>query len=130
MLRVLYIEDQADIQTVLRLSLAASKRFTVDVADTGREGIDKALALKPDLILLDYSLPDMDGPEILENLRASEATATIPVIFITAMTQQVDMELCMSRGALEVILKPFSPREITRQILEILERHGIDTQGA
>ncbi|MBX7199160.1 MAG: response regulator [Rhodospirillaceae bacterium] len=124
MLHVLYIEDQADIQTILKLSLGASKRFRVDVAGTGREGLAGAAALKPDLILLDYSLPDMDGPDILTALRADEATARIPVIFITAMTQQVDADACIARGALDVILKPFSPREVAGQILGILARHG------
>lgn len=130
MLHVLYIEDQADIQTILKLSLDASKRFRVDVASTGRDGLARAIALKPDLILLDYSLPDMDGPDILTALRAEDATASIPVIFITAMTQQVDIESCIARGALGVILKPFSPREIAGQILGILARHGHNTGAA
>ena len=129
MLHVLYIEDQPDIQTILRLALGATKQFKVDLADTGRSGIDRAVELQPELILLDYSLPDMDGPEILEHLRANEATANIPVIFITAMTQPVDMDLCLRRGALDVILKPFSPREIGAQILAIMARH-VDATGA
>ncbi len=124
MLHVLHIEDQPDIHTILRLTLQASKQFTVDGAGTGMDGIARAQDLKPDFILLDFTLPDMTGDQILERLRAIPETAHIPVILLTALTDAIDMERCRSLGALDIIVKPFSPKTIAAQLQTILAAYS------
>ena len=123
MLHVLHIEDQPDIHTIVRLTLQASKQFTVSGAADGLTGIALAQQLKPDVILLDYTLPDLKGDQILEQLRAMPATAAIPVILLTALTDMIDMGRCRALGALDIILKPFSPKTIASQLLAILAEH-------
>jgi two-component system, OmpR family, response regulator len=123
MLHVLHIEDQPDIHTIVRLTLQASKQFTVSGAADGVTGIALAQQLKPDVILLDYTLPDLKGDQILEQLRAMPATAAIPVILLTALTDMIDMGRCRALGALDIILKPFSPKTIASQLLAILAEH-------
>ncbi len=123
MLHVLHIEDQPDIQTILRLTLQASKQFKVDGAATGEAGLALARELKPDVILLDYTLPDLNGDQILEGLRANPDTQHIPVILLTALTDNIDMQRCRALGALDIIVKPFSPRTIAAQIRALLAAH-------
>lgn len=123
MLHVLHIEDQPDIQTILRLTLQASKQFKVDGAATGEAGLKMAADLKPDLIILDFTLPDMNGAQVLEGLRANSASKNIPVILLTALTEVIDMERCRALGALDVIIKPFSPRTIAAQIQGLFAAH-------
>lgn len=123
MLHVLHIEDQPDIHTILKLTLQATKQFKVDGAGTGEDGLKKAEELNPGLILLDFTLPDLDGSQVLTRLRASTATAHIPVIMLTALTDTTDMERCRTLGALDVIVKPFSPRTIAAQINALLTAH-------
>lgn len=127
MLRVLHIEDQPDIQTILKLTLQASKQFTVESAGTGETGVKMAADIKPDLILLDFTLPDLNGDQVLERLRASDITAATPVIMLTALTDNVDVQRCRTLGALDVIVKPFSPRTIAKQIQDLLAAHQIGT---
>lgn len=124
MIRLLCIEDQPDIQTILKLTLEAVGRFEVALADTGAEGVISAADLKPDAILLDYSLPDMDAPTILDMLMGDAATAAIPVILLTAMTHAPDIDECKTRGVLDVLVKPFDPRTLPQQIEALLRKTG------
>lgn len=127
MFQVLYIEDQPGLQKILKFTLLASKKFTVELADNGTDGIRRAKELKPDLILLDYSLPDMDGPAVLTVLKQSEVK-DVPVAFVTAMTQAGDLDRCRALGAVDIITKPFSPRDLPNRLLAILAAQGV--QGA
>jgi CheY-like chemotaxis protein len=120
MIRVLCIEDQPDIQTILKLTLEASGRFEVHLADSGTEGVASAAELNPDAILLDYSLPDMDAPAVLDLLRANAATSAVPVILLTAMTHAPDLDECKARGVVDTLLKPFNPRTLAQQIATLL----------
>ncbi len=126
MFQVLYIEDQLDIQKILKLTLLASKKFAVELADNGTDGLRRAKELKPDLILLDYTLPDMDGPEVLTALKQSEVK-DVPVVFVTAITQVDDLERCRALGAVDIITKPFSPRDLASRLLAILAAHGVQS---
>lgn len=123
MLHVLHIEDQPGIRTILRLALQATGQFKVDGAATGAEGLTLAHDVKPDVILLDYTLPDLSGDQILEKLRANEVTAPIPVIMLTALTDHFDVQRRRSLGVLDVIVKPFSPRAIGGQIRDLVAAH-------
>lgn len=123
MKHVLCIEDQPDIRMILKFTLEAKGAFAVREAGTGTDGLAQARATPPDVILLDYSLPDMDGPDVLVHLKSDASTAKIPVIVLTAKTLASDIEACIARGALDVLSKPFNPARLPRQIEEILARH-------
>ena len=88
--RVLVIDDEEDIREVARLSLELVGQYQVLTASSGRDGLDSARSHRPDAILLDVMMPDMDGPAALAELRADPSTRDIPVLFLTAKTQQAE----------------------------------------
>jgi two-component system OmpR family response regulator len=118
---ILYIEDETDIQEVARMALEEVGGFTVRVASSGKEGIALAQSVNPDLILLDVMMPGMDGPTTLRELRRLPATASIPVIFMTAKVQRHEVEQYRKMGALDVIPKPFDPMELPNTVRKIVD---------
>jgi CheY-like chemotaxis protein len=125
MTRLLHVEDEVDIREVALLALRDVGGFEVEQADSGREGLEKALTFKPDVILLDVMMPGMDGPTTLRELRQKPETAGIPVVFMTAKVQAHEIESYRGMGALDVIAKPFDPMELANQVREILSREGV-----
>ncbi|HXG56044.1 MAG TPA: response regulator [Vicinamibacterales bacterium] len=121
-MKVLIIDDDAIIRHIAALTLRRVSGMDVTEAESGVEGIGKALALRPDVILLDRMMPDMDGVETLAALRANPATALTPVIFLTASTAPADVERMMALGATGVIFKPFDARTLSEQISAVLQR--------
>jgi two-component system OmpR family response regulator len=111
-MKVLIIDDDADIRTVTRLSLSCVGRMDVIEAASGAEGVRKARKENPDVILLDMMMPAMDGLQTLAALRAQPATATTPVIFLTAKAVGPDVERLTALGAAGVLIKPFDPRTL------------------
>jgi CheY-like chemotaxis protein len=107
--RILYVDDEDDIREVATLALELDSGLTVRTCASGAEALDAAAAWQPDLILLDVMMPHMDGPTTLARLRDIPATASIPVVFITARTQAGEVEQFKSLGALGVLAKPFDP---------------------
>jgi two-component system OmpR family response regulator len=107
--RILCVEDEPDIQMVARLALEEIGGFKVEVCGSGAEAVERAPKLKPDLILLDVMMPDMDGPTTLEALRKLPEVAETPVIFMTAKVQAHEVVRYKELGALGVIAKPFDP---------------------
>ena len=87
--RILVVDDEPDILDLVELTLS-SKDFEVETATNGREGLEKAQTGHPDLVLLDLSMPDMDGFEVMENLRSDSRTSDVPVIMLTARAQISD----------------------------------------
>lgn len=122
--RILYVEDEPDIQTVARLALEMVGGYQVEVCSSGREALERVAQFKPDLILLDVMMPEMDGPSTLEALREQEATADTPVIFVTAKVQSQEIAQYKAMGALDVIAKPFDPMGLPKEIEEIWNRYG------
>ena len=122
MTRVLHVEDEPDIQEVAKMALEAVGGLTVEQAGSGKEALAKAAAFAPDVILLDVMMPGMDGPSTLAELRRSPATASIPVIFMTAKVQNQEVERYKQLGALDVIAKPFDPMTLSDSIREIWNR--------
>ena len=120
--RVLHVEDEPDIQEVARMALEAVGGLTVEQAGSGKEALAKAAVFAPDVILLDVMMPGMDGPSTLAELRRSPATASIPVIFMTAKVQHQEVERYKQLGALDVIAKPFDPMTLSDSIREIWNR--------
>lgn len=123
--RILYVEDEPDIQAVAKLALEMVGGYQVMICSGGQEALDKVGGFAPDIILLDVMMPGMDGPTTLQNLRANPATATIPVIFLTAKVQPSEVAHYQSLGALDVIAKPFDPMALAGQVRKIWDvSHG------
>jgi DNA-binding response OmpR family regulator len=116
--RVLVIEDDVDIARVVRSYLERSG-FEVEVARDGRTGLARALAAPPNLVVLDWMLPGMDGLEVLKGLRSVRA---LPVIMLTARTEESDRILGLEFGADDYVTKPFSPRELVARVRAVLRR--------
>ena len=127
-LQVLYVDDEPDIREIAGLALALDPDITVRLARSGAEALKTAEGggTPPiDVIMLDVMMPGMDGPAVLEALRAAPATAPIPVVFITARTQAQDRERLMQLGAVAVIAKPFDPMMLAKELRSVLAREAI-----
>ena len=117
--RILYVEDEPDIQAVAKVALELLGGFQVQVCGNGQEALAAVRDFAPDLILLDVMMPGMDGPSTLAQLRADPGTATIPVVFLTAKVQPAEVVYYQSLGALDVIAKPFDPMTLAAQVKQI-----------
>ena len=122
LMRVLYVEDEPDIQMVARLALEALGGFTVEICSSGDEALRRAPEFQPHLILLDVMMPGMDGPGTLKMLRALPQFTATPVIFMTAKAQPGEVAGYMELGAVDVIPKPFDPMKLSSQVQAIWER--------
>lgn len=120
--RILYVEDEPDIQTVAQIVLETVGGFTLKICSNGQEAVDKAPDFAPDLILLDVMMPGMDGPSTLEALRRHPVTAQTAVIFMTAKAQPHEIRHYKELGALDVITKPFDPMTLSNTVTEIWNR--------
>lgn len=121
MTRVLYVDDEADIREVAQMSLELDPDFEVRPCASGPEAIVVAAAWRPDLILLDVMMPEMDGPTVFACLQKDPATAAIPVVFITARTQEAEVRGFQALGAVGVLAKPFDPMTLATRVREFLE---------
>jgi len=123
--KILYVEDEPDIQAVAQLALEAVGGFTVKICSSGQEALAQIEAYAPDMILLDVMMPGMDGPSTLKALRQLPACANTPVCFMTAKVQPQEVAHYKSLGALDVIPKPFDPMTLSAQVSAIWKRqHG------
>ena len=122
--RILYVEDEQDIQEITKLALEELGGFTVEVCNSGKEAIEKAPEYHPDLILLDVMMPEMDGPSTLAALRDLPSTAQTPVIFMTAKTQSYEIDRFKALGAIDVIKKPFDPMALVDQLRTAYEKRA------
>ena len=115
MIKVLLIEDDVQIQELVRCNLE-KEGFAVLTASDGQLGLDLAKKEKPDLIILDLSLPVIDGYDVCKILRAQKDTSTIPIVILSARDDVADKVIGLELGADDYITKPFSPRELTARI--------------
>ena len=120
--KVLVVEDDVDIQKVVRMSLKVRGTKDVVVVSNGEECLAVAGDLKPDLILLDVMMPKLDGYQTCRRLKQSPETKAIPVIFLTAKAQQFEMKQGLEAGALGYLVKPFDPMTLHDQIVAMLSR--------
>ncbi len=118
--KVLIIDDENSIRQILEIALEDT--WDVTLASSGQEGIDRAIQIKPDLILLDRMMPGLDGLATLKELRSREETSKIPVIFLTAKVQTGDMKDYDDQDVVGVLSKPFDPMSIGDDIVELLSK--------
>jgi len=120
--RILYVEDEPDIQTVARIVLETVGGFTVQICSSGEEALKTAVEFAPDLLLLDVMMPGMDGPTTLQALRNLPDLENTPAVFMTAKVQPQEIEQFKSFGALDVITKPFDPMALSSQITALWQQ--------
>lgn len=125
---VIYIED--DLEMIDLVVMILQRRgFVVKGAHGGRQGLDMVLTEPPDLILLDLMMPDIEGWEVFQQIKANEATCNIPVIVITARAQPIDRVLGIHVAKVEeYICKPFRPQELLDSIDRVMSGNNTETQ--
>ncbi|MBF0380738.1 MAG: response regulator [Magnetococcales bacterium] len=114
--RILYAEDEPDIQEVAVLALETVGEFNLKLCNTGKEAVAAAPEYKPDLLLFDVMMPEMDGPTAFQEIRTLPGMESIPVIFMTAKVQPEEIAKYKELGALDVIPKPFDPMNLAQAV--------------
>lgn len=117
---VLVADDNADICDLLQVGLS-KLAVDVQIANNGREAYEKILAHKPSLVLLDLVMPELTGLEVLAKLRETAEFSLLPVIMITARTQDDDIERGFELGATDYVIKPFNLKELMTKAAAILK---------
>jgi DNA-binding response OmpR family regulator len=121
--RILCIEDEQEMIDLIRLILSR-RGFEVDGANGGKKGLELIRKNIPDLILLDLMMPDMDGWEVYQQIKADEVLRNIPVIVVTAKAQSIDKVLGLHIAKVDdYIAKPFSPQELLASVETVFSRH-------
>lgn len=118
--RVLLVDDEDDIREVAKVCLEMVGGFEVVTASCGSEAIQMARQERPDAILLDVMMPDMDGPTTYGKLQDEPDLNHIPVVFLTAKVQATDDQLFDDLGVAGVIPKPFDPMKLSEQVAAVL----------
>ena len=123
--RVLVIDDEPQIRRLLKVSLSAYG-YEIDECHNGKDGINRTAVFKPDLILLDLGLPDMDGKAVVEIIRE---WSKVPIIILSARDQENEKIAALDAGADDYVTKPFSMGELLAR-LRVALRHGVTTEGS
>lgn len=118
--QILVIDDEADLRELIQVALVGYASWQVKTAATCQQGLEKARDNKPDLILLDISMPEVDGYQCLQQLQAEPDLADIPVIVLTARVQRQDHRKVSEMGIVGVIIKPFNPLSLWQEIAGIV----------
>jgi DNA-binding response OmpR family regulator len=116
---ILSVDDERDVTDLVRFHLTRAG-FEVLTAASGRAALDTIAVRRPDLIILDLMLPDIDGFGICEILRRQAATATIPIIILSAWSTNDARNLGLELGALDYVTKPFSPKKLVERVNHLL----------
>jgi len=123
--RVLVVEDDTEMVDLLRFNLQKAG-FAIATATDGIEALKKVRSLAPDLILLDLMLPELDGFSVCEILRQDPDTASIPIIMLTALSNELARMTGLASGANDYFSKPFSPRQLVSRVKDLLDRRAED----
>ena len=129
MKRILVIEDNVEVRENLS-EILELYGYSVEEAVNGKEGVEKALAAPPDLILCDVMMPELDGYGVLKILSQKDTTLGIPFIFLTAKTEREDLRRGMNLGADDYLTKPFSVREFMARVKSTMRRREMDLSEA
>lgn len=119
--KVLIVEDEQDILHLVKMYLEKDG-FRSVTAMTGPDGLRKAKEEKPDLVVLDLMLPEMDGLEVCKRLRSAPGTALLPIIMLTAKAEESDTIIGLELGADDYVTKPFSPKALVARVKALLRR--------
>jgi two-component system OmpR family response regulator len=117
--RICYVEDDEDIQRIVRMSLERIGKMTVEVIGDPTLAIEAITSFKPDLVMLDWMMPKMDGPTLFRQMKLRPELSSLPVVFITAKAAQSDLNELLALGAVGAISKPFSPKDLPDQLRAI-----------
>jgi len=117
--RICYVEDDEDIQRIVRMSLERVGKMTVHVVSDPMQAIEAIKVFKPDLVMLDWMMPGMDGPTLFRKMRETPEVQHLPVVFITAKASSAEMDELRAMGAAGAISKPFSPKDLPDQLRSI-----------
>jgi CheY-like chemotaxis protein len=120
--RVCYVEDDEDIQRIVRLSLERVGKMTVEVVGDPTVAIDAIIRFGPDLVMLDWMMPVLDGPALFRQMKQKPETSALPVVFITAKASSKELDELSRMGAVGTISKPFSPKDLPDQLREIWKK--------
>jgi two-component system alkaline phosphatase synthesis response regulator PhoP len=124
MARILVAEDEEDIRELIVFALTNLRDFDVIAVSNGPEALRKVQTESPDLIILDVKMPRMSGYDVCIELKDSEKTANIPVVFLSAKGQEEEIKEGLKVGGLEYILKPFAPEDLCKRVSRILKEHN------
>ncbi len=128
-MRILVVDDEEDLVDLVAYNLEAAG-FETARALTGHEALRAAAEVRPDLVVLDVMLPDLQGFEVLRILRSRDATREVPVILLTARGGEPDRLAGFELGADDYVVKPFSPRELVARVRAVLKRAASQEAGA
>ena len=120
--RVLVVEDEADVANLVKHALERGGDARVEIASSGAGALEAVSRSAPDLLVLDLNLPGLDGTEVCRLIRARPATSMLPIIMLTARTEESDRVLGLDLGADDYLTKPFSPRELAARVRAVLRR--------
>jgi len=121
MTKILIAEDERDIRELITYTLQFAGYEVVSAGD-GEEAVQLTLQEKPDLVLLDVRMPRMNGYEACKAIKADEKTKGIPVVFLSAKGQDAEIQAGMQAGAVEYMVKPFSPDQLTARVKVVLAK--------
>jgi two-component system, OmpR family, alkaline phosphatase synthesis response regulator PhoP len=113
--KILIVEDDTDLLEILRLSFKGAG-YSIATATNGIEALKKARSLRPDLVVLDLVLPELDGFAVCEILRKDRATATLPIIMLTGLSSEFTRFAGLESGATDYVTKPVTPSELVSKI--------------
>ncbi len=123
-LKILIVDDAQDILTILKSAFETQEGFVIQCVSSGEEALKKGPEFQPDLILLDFLMPGMDGMATYEAMKCIPSLASIPVVILTAFTDEEKIKSFLKSGVAEVIMKPFDPWALPSQIRSIFDRYS------
>jgi two-component system cell cycle response regulator len=121
--RILVVDDDRDIRLVL-IAILEGAGYHTDQASNGLEALDRVRAEPPDLVMLDLSMPRLDGIEVMRRLKADSGTAGIPIVMVTASGDEQSARAAVNAGAFAYVLKPWDDGQIERTVAAALSRRA------
>jgi CheY-like chemotaxis protein len=127
--RILYVDDDTDLQKIVQLGLERWGGFTVMVCSSGEQALREIAGFRPDLLILDVVMPDMSGPKTLETMQNMPDIPAVPVVFFTSKTRPEHIRHYRRLGAIGVVKKPLDFKRLPHQVKEMWEKFNTKTHG-